>query len=77
MTRRHAGGGYDEDRRRDDTGWLVGIIVALALLCIGYLIFAAQGEGPYNERYRHMQQCIKKLPFEVCESNWEKFNDQL
>ena len=33
--------GVNNHYRRDDTGWFVGVIVTLALLAIGYLMFSA------------------------------------
>ena len=33
-------------RESNATGWFVGIIVALALLAIGYLVFSANNSGP-------------------------------
>ena len=38
---------YVYESRGDGTGWFVGIIVALALLAIGYLVFSANScSGP-------------------------------
>lgn len=33
--------GVNNHYRRDDTGWFIGLIVSLALLAIGYLVFSA------------------------------------
>lgn len=42
--------GQDNERRiqqsNNSTGWFVGIIVALALLAIGYLVFSANSGPP-------------------------------
>jgi hypothetical protein len=36
---------YVYTRESNGTGWFVGIIVALALLAIGYLVFSASTSG--------------------------------
>ena len=33
------------ERESSSTGWFVGIIVALAMLCIGYLVFSANASS--------------------------------
>lgn len=58
-------------RSTDSTGWFVGIIVALALLAIGYLVFSANpGKPPVVEE---QVRCMIANPGKNCTeiTRWE------
>ena len=61
------------------TGHFVGIIVALALLSIGYLIFSAEPPAPFvakpitsGEQFDFMTDCLaeKSSTYPGCERKW-------
>lgn len=65
------------------TGHLVGIIVALALLAIGYLIFSAEPPPPFEpkpitttEQFDFMTECLaeKNARYQGCEWTWDMIN---
>ena len=67
------------DSRDNSTAWFVGIILALALIAIGYLVFSAQGDGrpvasstglSLGDR-AWMAECLKYSSVSACEQRLE------
>lgn len=63
------------ERESSLTGWFVGIIVALALLCIGYLVFAANRDAE-PELTPDQTRCMIANPGKECTliHRWEPSN---